>query len=79
MYFLIEYHREHGKIVSIRDFNDSESVRAGEARLALEVGLAAGGVQREVVLLQAADLESLKHTHLRYFAALSELEVGSNG
>jgi hypothetical protein len=79
MYFLIEYDREHGKIVSLRDFSDTDAARAGEARLAMEVALVANRLQREVVLLQAADLESLKNTHRRYFAALSELTVGSKG
>lgn len=79
MFFLIEYDRERGKIVSLRDFDDASAEAAGVARLTLEMTLAATGVQREVVLLEAADLESLKLTHNRYFAALSELAVGLRG
>jgi hypothetical protein len=77
MLFLIEYDRERGKIVSLRDFLDESSEVATNARLELEIRLASSGVRREVVILEAADLESLKLTHNRYFASLSELAVGS--
>jgi hypothetical protein len=77
MYFLIEYDREHGKVSSLRECGDADATRAAEERLALELGLAARNVQREIVLLQAASLDALKLTHKRYFAALEELAAVS--
>lgn len=77
MFFLIEYDRERGRIVTIRSFNNSKGERAEESRLKLELDLNLKGIDNEVVLLEAATEEALKRTHRRYFANLTELATDS--
>jgi len=73
MWFLIEYARDHGEIVSFRTFKDEESVVAANTRLELELDLNRRGVEREVVLLEAENENALRRTHRRYFDNLAEL------
>jgi hypothetical protein len=73
MIFLIDYDRGRGRIVSLSSFPDSELRIAEESRLAIELTLNQSGIQREVVLLDAADEEALRRTHRRYFADVEEL------
>jgi hypothetical protein len=73
MLFLIEYARPEGRIVTIKEFADSEKAAADDARIALEVSLNRAGTHHEVVLLQAQSREALRQTHNRYFADLREL------
>lgn len=73
MLFLIEYDRKAGKLVTLREFEDSERRIADDARLDLEVGLNRRSIDREVVLLQAASKRALEQTHRRYFVALEDL------
>jgi len=73
MIFLIEYDRREGRVVSIRDFADSERTQAEDARIELEVSLNRTKVDHEVVLLHAQSKEALRQTHNRYFADLREL------
>jgi hypothetical protein len=69
MIFLIEYDRPRGELVDMQTFDDSDLADAEDLRLQRELELFRAGVQqREVVILQAVDLEQLKKTHLRYFA-----------
>jgi hypothetical protein len=75
MLFLIEYDRTQGRLVSIREFADSET--AETARIDLELKLNRSGVDREVVLLEAASQQALRKTHRRYFEDLSELAKAS--
>lgn len=75
MIFLIEYDRAHGVLVSKKLFPAEQRLDAQKARLELEVCLNASGVEHEVVLLEAADEDSLRRTHERYFAAADELSV----
>jgi hypothetical protein len=73
MIFLIDYDRGRGRIVSLSSFPDSELRIAEESRLAVELTLNESGIQREVVLLDAADEEALRRTHRRYFVDVEEL------
>lgn len=77
MIFLIEYHREEGRLVKLRSFADSQRSEAENLRLAVELDLQDRGVGREVVLLEANDEATLRRTHRRYFERLSEM--GSSG
>lgn len=76
MIFLIEYNRSEGKIVTMRDFEDSERLEAEEARLAVELNLHSRGLDHEVVLLEAENRDALLRTHLRYFRDLQQI-IGS--
>ena len=76
MIFLIEYDRKKGRIVTLREFDDSDRQDAGEQRIEMEVRLNENQIDHEVVLLHAATLDALKLTHNRYFADLAELQRG---
>ena len=67
MIFLIEYNRPEGRIVTFQRFQDSERLKAENARLDLELDLNRRGVDHEVVLLEAASEDGLRRTHRRYF------------
>jgi hypothetical protein len=73
MIFLVEYDRPRGRLVSIREFADSERTQAEDARIELEVSLNRAKTDHEVVLLQAQSQDALRRTHNRYFADLREL------
>lgn len=75
MVFLIEYDRGEGRLVRIEPFSNSDRKRAEETRLNLELELNRKGIQREVVLLEAATEEDVRRTHRRYFETLTELIV----
>ncbi len=73
MIFLIEYNRKLGRIITFTPFDDSERRKAEDARLELELELNRQGVEREVVILEAATEEAVRRTHRRYFESLTEL------
>ena len=73
MLFLIDYDRKKGEIVSLRTFSESEQTPANDARLELELSLFHSGVEREVVILEAASEEQIRKTHARYSSSLEEL------
>ena len=77
MLFLIEYDRNQGDVVTIREFADSERECAETSRLELELDLNRRGRKHEVVLLEADSKEALRKTHRRYFENLSELVTAS--
>ena len=81
MLFLIEYDRREGKIVTMRTFVDAQLTEAHQERLELELARNREGIEREVVLLDAADEAAIRKTHRRYFADLAELATlpESNG
>lgn len=68
MIFLVEYDRREGRVVSLREFEQSERRAAQDARLELELSLHRQQLDREVVLLEADGIGALKKTHGRYFA-----------
>ena len=80
MIFLLEYDRAKALLVSIRQFDDRERRAAEDARLAIELS-GNRGVDREVVLLEAANEETIRKTHRRYFEVIQDLTnvPGSNG
>ena len=71
MIFLVNYDRRSGDRI-ITAFADDERELAQQARLELELELHRSGVEREVVLLDAADETALRRTHGRYFEDLSQ-------
>ncbi|MFA6239763.1 MAG: hypothetical protein WC655_02465 [Candidatus Hydrogenedentales bacterium] len=72
MYFLIDYDRSTGHS-DIRPFADGQKREADEARLELELHYHRLGVDREVVLLDAASEVALRKTHARYFEKIESL------
>lgn len=77
MIFLVEYDRLRGELVSIEAFDDTDRGPAESSRLSRELMLHRNGMQREVVLLQAANEDALRETHRRYFADIATL-VGAD-
>ena len=73
MIFLIEYNRSEGKIVTSRDFDDSQRREAEDSRLKIELDLNSKGIDHEVVLLEAASKDALRRTHRRYFEGLRQI------
>ena len=73
MFFLIDYNRKEGRIVTIEPFSHSDRQKAEESRLRLELDFNARGIDREVVLIDAASEEAVRRTHRRYFETLAEL------
>jgi len=73
MIFLIEYNRPEGRLIIFQRFQDSERLKAQNARLDLELDLNRRGVDHEVVLLEAASEAALRRTHGRYFKTLRQI------
>lgn len=73
MIFLIEYNRSKGRIVTFRQFDDSQRRDAENARLKNELNVNRDGIDHEVVLLEAASEEALRRTHRRYFEDLRQI------
>ena len=78
MFFLIEYNRSRGEIVTFETFSDSERRVAHDARLELEIRLNRNNVDHEVVLLEADSEKALRRTHRRCFENLTELATPSS-
>ena len=70
MIFLIDYDKKRGLIRSFRSFADEDRACAERIRLEMEIADRAGS---EVVILEAADEETLRKTHARYFKSAAEL------
>ncbi|GMV90867.1 MAG: hypothetical protein AMXMBFR82_06450 [Candidatus Hydrogenedentota bacterium] len=79
MFFLIEYNRRKGEVVSMRRFPDAEWSRAADAQFALEKSVMQRGIDHEVVLLQSASEETLRRTNMRYFCSLEEIQAKLHG
>ena len=77
MLFLVEYDRARGSVARITAYDDSQRQLAEHARLKLELKLYQQGIEREVVLLEAASEEALRRTHRRYFEELVDLARSS--
>jgi hypothetical protein len=73
MYFLIDYDRSAGKLMSMTPFDANQGALARSQRLALELEHNAAGRIREVVILQAPSEAHIRKTHRRYFETLEEL------
>ncbi|HEX3357047.1 MAG TPA: hypothetical protein VHS31_08760 [Tepidisphaeraceae bacterium] len=70
---MIDYDPRAGQIVEMNTFADTERDSAHHARLERELDLHRKGINREVVLLQAADEKAIRRTHRRYFETLEQL------
>ena len=79
MIFLIEYDRKEGRIVTFRDFDDSQRRKAEDSRLGVELELNRNGIDHEVVLLDAASEDALRVTHRRYFEDLRQILADNGG
>jgi len=79
MVFLIEYERSRGQIVTFKMFQDSERRNAENSRLEMELEHNRLGIEREVVLLEAATEAALRLTHRRYFEDIDELVRSPRG
>lgn len=77
MIFLIEYDRSKGDIVIMNRFNDSDRTEAEKKRLELEIDLNRKKIGHEVVLLEAAEENLLRHTHRRYFDNLRAIATST--
>ncbi|MDY0745399.1 hypothetical protein SNE35_12830 [Paucibacter sp. R3-3] len=73
MIYLIDYDRQSGKLREMRTYPDEMRATAEYERLQLELGLLVERLTREVVLFEATDEASLRHTHSRYFESLEDL------
>jgi hypothetical protein len=73
MIFLIEYNQSEGRIVTIRNFDDSQLRQAEDSRLEIELALNRNGIDHEVVLMDAANEVDLRRTHRRYFEDLRQI------
>ena len=73
MIFLIEYNQSEGRIVTIRNFDDSQLREAEDSRLEIELALNRKGIDHEVVLMDAASEVDLRRTHRRYFENLRQI------
>lgn len=78
MIFLIEYNRTNGKIVTFKQFTETQRELANRSRLNLEIDLNRRGITHEVALLEASSEAALRRTHRRYFENLSSLVVPSS-
>jgi hypothetical protein len=67
MIFLLEYDRKRGTLRKLKPFSGVDRAQAQRERLDIELKLRRSQEPCEVVLLEAADEETLKRTHKRYF------------
>jgi len=79
MIFLIEYNRSEGRVLTFRNFDESQRQDAEDLRLNIELALNRKGVDHEVVLLEAESEDALRRTHQRYFADLTQLLKSAGG
>ena len=73
MIFLVHYDRVSSRLVSLKEFFDSEREACTRERMELELSLLANGLHQEVVLLEANSEDELRKTHRRYFESLDEI------
>ena len=73
MLFLVQYDRRSSSLRTLKQYFDYQQSEADEARLNLELRLIAEGIEDEVVLLDAEDINALVKTHRRYFENVSQL------
>ncbi|GAC1521823.1 MAG: hypothetical protein NVS2B3_17920 [Vulcanimicrobiaceae bacterium] len=74
MIFLIDYDRRVGRLNEAPiEFEESQRGYARQIRLEREL-LAAGDLNREIILLEARSLADIQTTHGRYFFTIDELK-----
>ena len=67
MFYLIEYNRPEGRMITFKAFAESERSDAEKLRFEIELDLNLRQIDHEVVLLQAESEAALRRTHGRYF------------
>lgn len=73
MLFLIDYDCRAAELVELREFSNTDMLRARYEQLRKELNLTKRGLLlREVVLIEANDLLTLKQKHWRYFQTATE-------
>lgn len=72
MIFLIHYDRSESKLLVLQEFGDDQRGVAAKTRIDLELSLI-GVSGREVVILEAANLDALRQSHSRYFSSVDEM------
>jgi len=73
MLFLIDYDSRAAEIVELREFGNTDILRARYEQLRRELNLTKRGLlMREVALIEAKDLLTLKQSHWRYFHTATE-------
>jgi len=73
MFYLIEYNRPEGRLVTFKVLAESERSKAEELRLEIELDLNRKKIDHKVVLLDAASEAALRRTHGRYFKDLRQI------
>lgn len=73
MIFLLTYDRSNSKLEEIQTFTNDKILDAENQRLELELDNLKGGIDREVVILDALNEKELRKTHRRYFESMAEL------
>jgi len=73
MFYLIEYNRRAGRLVTFKTFAESERSEAQKLRFEIELDLNRRQIDHEVVLLQAESEAAIRRTHGRYFYDAQQL------
>ena len=73
MFYLIEYNRCAGRLVTFKTFAESERSEAQKLRFEIELDLNRRQIDHEVVLLQAESEAAIRRTHGRYFYDAQQL------
>jgi hypothetical protein len=66
MLFLVHYDRKKSKVVSFKEYQDSQRPLAHQEHLALEMQHNVTDGTQEIVLLEASDKNQLRKTHPKY-------------
>ena len=74
MHFLLVFDRLHGRLLSVRAFDDHRQALVERFRAEREHRTDA---DIEVVVLTASSQDALRRTHARYFESVSTLATGS--
>jgi hypothetical protein len=67
MFFVVDYDRKQGKIISLTSFSTNQREAAEDARLKIELQIDQAESNREIVLIEAKDEDNLRESHSRYF------------
>ena len=73
MIFLISYDRKQGLLDEMIRFTDQVREQAQKPRLDKELANLHAGIEKEVVILEAAREGLIRKTHRRYFETLTEI------
>lgn len=71
--FILVYDRTQQKLLELREFADTDRVRAEAFRLERQRRSLSGNLDQEIVLFQAESEDVLRRTHGSYFLSNREL------